>query len=80
MHNINGTAMDEEKQEKLEELVHSTNTDVHVIKVKLDALEKLVATFVTRPEFDPVKMIAYGMAGSVLLTVLGAIIAKVIVK
>lgn len=64
----------------LSKTVQATSVDVQVIKVKLEALEKLVATFVTRPEFDPVKMIVYGMAGSVLLTVLGAIVARVFVK
>lgn len=61
-------------------VIFETAIDVHVIKVKLEALEKLVATFVTRPEFDPVKMIVYGMAGSVMLTVLGAIVARVIAR
>lgn len=66
--------------DEMSKTVHETHTDVSVIKVKLEALERLVQTFITRPEFDPVKMIAYGMAGSVLLTVLGAIMAKVIGK
>lgn len=74
--------MDKNKMtdDEMSKTVHETHTDVSVIKVKLEALERLVQTFITRPEFDPVKMIAYGMAGSVLLTVLGAIMAKVIGK
>lgn len=67
-------------EEELHKTVQSTSTDIQVIKVKMDALEKLVLTFVTRPEFDPVKMIVYGMAGSILLTALGALLAKVIIK
>jgi uncharacterized coiled-coil DUF342 family protein len=68
------------QMEHLEEMVEETGKkdDISVLKSKMEALEKVVQTFVTRPEFDPVKMIAYGMAGSVLLTVLGAILAKVI--
>ena len=36
--------------------------------------------FVTHSEFFPVKMIAYGLAGGVMLTVLGALLAKVVVQ
>lgn len=45
--------------------------DISSIKT---ALEKLV----TRPEFEPVKMLAFGMAGGVLITALGAILLKVL--
>jgi len=72
--------MTDDEAKELKKTATATATDVQVIKVKLEALEKLVSTFVTRPEFDPVKMIAYGMAGSVLLTVLGAIMARIIAK
>jgi hypothetical protein len=50
--------MTDDEAKELKKTAVSTATDVQVIKVKLEALEKLVATFVTRPEFDPVKMIA----------------------
>jgi hypothetical protein len=36
--------------------------------------------FVTRDEFFVVKSIVYGLAGSILLTVLAAIVSKVILK
>jgi hypothetical protein len=64
------------KVEHLEEVVKDSSK-IATIETKLEVLEKLVESFVTRPEFDPVKMITYGMAGSILLTVLGAILAKV---
>lgn len=41
---------------------------------------ELIKTFVTRSEFGPVKMIAYGLAGTVMASVLTAVVAKVIVK
>jgi hypothetical protein len=63
-----------------DEKIHETNIEVHVVKVKMEALEALVKTFVTRPEFDPVKMITFGMAGSILMAVLGALLVKVIVQ
>lgn len=34
--------------------------------------------YVTHSEFFPVKLIAYGLAGGVMLTVLGALLTKVI--
>ena len=45
-------------------------------KQKDDTLKELV----TRVEFTPVKMIAYGMAGTILSSVLMAILAKVITQ
>lgn len=39
-----------------------------------DDLDKLV----TRPEFEPVKMIAFGLAGGVLISALTAVLAKVL--
>lgn len=65
------------KVEHLEEIIKEIPSP-GTLEAKFEHLEKLVETFVTRPEFDPVKMITYGMAGSILMTVLGAILAKVI--
>jgi len=44
---------------------------------RFDSLEN---RFVTTDRFHPVEMIVYGMAGFVLVTVLGAIVAIVISK
>ena len=41
---------------------------------------KLPATYVTKTEFSPIKMIVYGMVGTILLGVLGALIALVVMK
>jgi hypothetical protein len=72
--------MQEKKIDEIEKAVQETALEVHGIKIKLERLEKLVESFVTRPEFDPIKMLVYGMAGSILMTVLGAILARVIAK
>ncbi len=40
--------------------------------------DEIKATYVTNHRFEPVKLIAYGMAGGVLLCVLGAILGMVV--
>lgn len=47
---------------------------------RLKTVEALVKTLVTRPEFSPVKLIAYGLVASVLIAVLSAVIGLVIHK
>jgi hypothetical protein len=53
-----------------------TNTLLARIDERLKHLEKMVAYFVTQIEFAPVKMIAFGLAGLALASVLGALLAK----
>lgn len=50
------------------------------IKATIENLKEQVKTFVTKDEFFPVKMIAYGIASSVLLGVLGAILSFVLYR
>ncbi len=46
---------------------------------KLDEIAKRLENhFVTREEFEPVKRIAYGIAGSALLLLLGALVGMVV--
>jgi hypothetical protein len=66
------TANDQELRELGKESV------VH--KTRIDILEEKMKGFVTRDEFFVVKSIVYGLAGSILLTVLAAIVSKVILK
>jgi len=60
-----------------------------MLTLELDSMEKLtrletqvslisssLVTFVSQHQFAPVKLIAYGLAGGVLTTVLGAVLAK----
>lgn len=47
---------------------------------RLKTVEALVKTLVTRLEFSPVKLIAYGLVASVLIAVLSAVIGLVIHK
>jgi hypothetical protein len=46
------------------------------LQVQMVNISAQLQTFVSQHQFAPVKLIAYGLAGGVLLTVLGAILAK----
>ncbi len=46
------------------------------LQVQMINISAQLQTFVSQHQFAPVKLIAYGLAGGVLLTVLGAILAK----
>ncbi len=45
---------------------------------KLDNIEKQLVNKVDRSEFTPVKAIAYGMVGLILVSVIGAVIGQVV--
>ena len=53
-------------------------SDIAVLKTTINAMEKLLEKLITRPEFTPVKLLAYGMAGSILAGVIAALLALVI--
>lgn len=44
----------------------------------VESLEKDVETLITRHEFAPVKSVAFGLAGGVLLSALGAVMARLL--
>ena len=60
------------------------NDDSEKLLARLDervqAIQKELHILVTRAEFWPVKMIAFGLAGLILSTVVAALIAQVIVR
>lgn len=43
-----------------------------------DKIQSMQSIYVTRKEFEPVKIITYGIVGISLVTLLGAMLAKVI--
>jgi hypothetical protein len=48
--------------------------------LRIERIEKLIADdYVTRAEFMPVRWISYGLVGTVLFAVLGAMLALVII-
>ena len=46
------------------------------LQVQMVNMSAQLQTFVSQHQFAPVRLIAYGLAGGVLLTVLGAVLAK----
>ena len=69
-------ALDSEDIKKITEL----NMNVVRLQEKVSTLENLVKEKITREEFTPVKLIAYGLATAVLSSVMMAVLAKVIIK
>jgi len=55
-------------------------TEGHVIRLQeqVSGMQKVIENLVTKAEFAPVKMIAYGVATAVGSTVLGAVLTLVI--
>ena len=69
-------ALDSDDIKKITEL----NLNVVRLQEKVSTLENLVKERITREEFTPVKLIAYGLATAVLSSVMMAVLAKVIIK
>lgn len=69
-------ALDSDDIKKITEI----NLNVVRLQEKVSTLENLVKEKITREEFTPVKLIAYGLATAVLSSVMMAVLAKVIIK
>ncbi|EDY2030055.1 hypothetical protein GTB64_004497 [Salmonella enterica] len=50
------------------------------LQEKVSTLEMTVRDLVTKAEFTPVKLVVYGLAGTVLSSVLMALIATVLIR
>lgn len=50
------------------------------LQEQVSTLQNTVKDLVTRAEFTPVKMIAYGLATACLSSVMMAVLAKVVIK
>lgn len=83
----------EHRMDKLEEEIDTCKTNLggkltdleRDLMVKLTrqetqilAMSATLLTFVNHSQFKPVMLIAYGLAGGVLMTVLGALLAKLL--
>lgn len=64
----------------LEGAVRTTDTNVVRLQEQVASMQRTISDLVTRAEFAPVKMIAYGLATAVGSSVIMAILAKVIIK
>lgn len=71
----------ERDEGKAEQPEHMTLWErLAIAETKIKQFEKTLQDLVTRPEFTPVKLIAYGIATAVLAAVIAALLAQVIHK
>lgn len=55
--------------------------DLEYIARSVNKIEKkLEDDYVTKTEFDPIQRLVYGMVGLVMVTVLGALLAMVVIR
>lgn len=60
--------------------IRELSNNVVRLQEQVSTLQTAVKDLVTRVEFTPVKLIAYGLAGTILSSVLMAILSKVLMK
>jgi hypothetical protein len=65
-----------EVEVKILTLESEIKLDTAAMKKDIQSIQKAIEKLVERNEFMPVKLIAFGLAGGVLLTVLGIILSK----
>lgn len=78
----------EDKMTSCKDTLHGRMTsieNVHIAKLikletQMEATMKALLDHVTKAQFEPVRLIAYGLAGGILITVLGAVLARVLTK
>jgi hypothetical protein len=64
-----------------ETLLAVLGNDVKYIRKEVDDIKILVTEkYVTKTEFEPIRLLVYGMVGLVLVAVFGAIVALVVGK
>ncbi|WP_443698635.1 hypothetical protein [Pseudomonas sp.] len=65
---------------ELEKVVDATDRNVIRLQEQVTSLQQKIVELVSKAEFAPVKLIAYGLATAVGSSVIMAILAKVIIK
>lgn len=65
---------------EIDKRVSEVGTSVARLEVQVRNLERIVEDLVTKAEFAPVKLIAYGLASGAMSAVVMAIISKVILR
>jgi len=73
---MSGVERDEFK--RVEDVVRETETHVVRLQEQVSTMKTTIDTLVTKSEFAPVKLIAYGVATAVGTTVMGAVLSLVI--
>lgn len=59
---------------------HSLSREVTALQVKVDSLQRQISELVSKAEFFPVKLIAYGLAAGSMGAVITAIVSSVIIR
>lgn len=72
--------IDPQQVAHLEQKAITTNENIVRLQEQVKALERMVSELVSKTEFAPVKLIAYGLATAVLSSVIMAVLAKVLIK
>ena len=72
--------IDRQEFRELERVVDTTSANVIRLQEQVSTIQKKLDELVTKAEFYPVRMIAYGLATAVLSSVLMAVLAKVVIK
>jgi hypothetical protein len=67
-----------EVEVKILTLESEIKQDTAAMKKDIAAIQRAIEKLVERNEFMPVKLIAFGLAGGVLMTVLGIVLSKVL--
>jgi uncharacterized protein YhaN len=65
---------------ELEKVVDATDRNVIRLQEQVTSMQRQIVELVSKAEFAPVKLIAYGLATAVGSSVIMAILAKVIIK
>lgn len=66
--------------EQVTSLQREMSTNHNRLSSKIDDLkEELRGSYVRKEEFESVKMVVYGLVGTILLAVVGALLANVVV-
>jgi hypothetical protein len=67
-----------EVEVKILTLESEIKQDTASMKKDIQSIQRAIEKLVERNEFMPVKLIAFGLAGGVLMTVLGIVLSKVL--
>jgi hypothetical protein len=67
-----------EVEVKILTLESEIKQDTAAMKKDIQSIQRAIEKLVERNEFMPVKLIAFGLAGGVLMTVLGIVLSKVL--
>lgn len=69
-----------ENSSEFENYRRESDVNIALMRQAIEHMDKKIGILVTRDEFAPVKLIAYGLATAVLGSVMFALLSKVLIK